>query len=255
MFTTDEFLASMANTNSVPLDCGNSGYERNIHDPTIWRHLQTVYIDTIDDPKYAQEWETFPSYSGFKVAIDVKVGHRGRGVYAAERIKKGTLVWNEVHTATFLNAQELQDFLRPLDYDLQCDVLLWAYVEKETNDVTLALDPASFMNHGEGQEDNNLDVNCAAIRDIEIGEELLQDYSSFIGFSDNARVEWFYRIRGIAWKEHGAPERSHSTEEYNLLGAPKPLGISTVDHDIEDPSIPIASSPSCNKNDESMSHA
>ncbi len=247
IFTNDDFLTSIAN--SVPLDCGNSGYERKIHDPTVWRHLQTVYIDTIDDPKYAEEWETFPSYSGFKVAIDVRDdGHRGRGVYAAERIKKGTLVWNEVHTATFLNAQELQNFLRPLEYELQCDVLLWAYVEKETNDVVeLALDPASFMNHGEGEEDNNLDVNCAATRDIEIGEELLQDYSSFIGFSDNTRVEWFHQIRGLAWKEHGAPTRSHSTDDYNMLGAPKPLGISTMDNDTEDPNIPIAASPSCDK--------
>lgn len=236
MFTTDEFLASMANTNSVPLDCGNSGYERKIHDPTIWRHLQTVYIDTIDDPKYAQEWETFPSYSGFKVAIDVKVGHRGRGVYAAERIKKGTLVWNEVHTATFLNAQELQDFLRPLDYDLQCDVLLWAYPEKDKHYVSLALDPASFMNHGDTEEDINLDADCVALRDIDIGEELLSNYSDWVEFS-NDKFDWFTELRGMAWSEQpDAPIRSSSAEEYNLLGAPKIQETTTENEIAETPS-------------------
>lgn len=114
----------------------------------------------------------------------------------------------------------MRNFLQELDHDLQCDALLWAYVEKDTNYVALALDPASFVNHGESEDVINLDKDCYALRDIEIGEELLEDYSDFIGFSDN-RVEWFHRIRGVAWKEEGPSKRSHSTEEYNLVGAPK----------------------------------
>ena len=113
-----------------------------------------------------------------------------------------------------------------LDHDLQCDALLWAYVEKDTNYVALALDPASFVNHGENEDVINLDGNCYALWDIEIGEELLEDYSDFIGFSDN-QVEWFHQIRGIAWKEQGPSTRSHSAEEYNLIGAPKTWGGKT----------------------------
>ena len=214
--------------NSIPKDCGNSGYQRKIHDPTVWRYLQQMYIETNENAHaqtYAEKWETYPSYSGFTVTVDIRDdGHRGRSVYAAEPIKKGTLVWDPFHLAQFHTPQEMRDFLQELDYDLQCDALLWAYVEKNTNYVALALDPASFVNHGESEDVVNLDENCYALRDIEIGEELLENYSHFIGFDNNQQVEWFHRIRGVAWKEEGHSTRSHSAEEYNLIGAPKTRG-------------------------------
>merc|ERR1711865_655022 len=72
----------------------------------------------------------------------------------------------------------------------------------------------------------NLDSDCYALRDIQLGEEMLENYSHFIGFHE---LVWFDRIRGNAWKE---PELQHkkgmngdllakSSETYNIFGAPK----------------------------------
>mmetsp|Transcript_14943 Transcript_14943/g.30979 ORF Transcript_14943/g.30979 Transcript_14943/m.30979 type:complete len:269 (-) Transcript_14943:452-1258(-) len=222
----EDDVLSPAMSRVIPKNCGNSGYQRKIHDATVWRHLQETYIDTVDNTFsniYEDAKEAWPSYSGFLVSVNVKDdGKRGRSIYAAEPIAEGTKVWKPVHLAQFHSPTELRTFLDELDHDLQCDALLWAYVEKGTSYVALALDPASFVNHGETEDVVNLDENCVALRDIEMGEELLENYSEFIGFDEN-EVEWFHRIRGVAWKEKG-PSRSHSTDEYNMLGAPKMWG-------------------------------
>lgn len=243
--------SEMSNVMHIPTDCATSNYQRTIHDPTVWRHLQDVYMDTIEDKEYYQKWETFPSYSGIKVAVEVRDdGPRGRSLYASEFIHEGTQVWEGVHNANFLHPEELQAFLQELDHDLQCDALLWAYAEKGRDYVSLALDPASFLNHGETKEVINLDVDCHALRDIEIGEELLGNYSEFIDFS-NHKLDWFTEIRGLAWNDEQQqqqgpqPLRWSSVEDYNLFGAPK---ISSSNQEIltqQEDSNKGEESPSC----------
>jgi len=208
----------------IPNDCATTGYKRVIHDPHIWRFLQETYIKSVNERsagKYSARRDKLPSYSGFTVAFEVKDhGPRGRSIYAAEPIAKGTKIWDPTHLVKFHTPREMKEFLGRLDHDLQCDVLLWAYVEKGLGYVSLVLDPASFTNHGERPELINMDDNNHATRDIQMGEELLENYSKFIGFDEDS-VEWFHEMRGIAWKEGGPPARSHSTNEYNLLGASK----------------------------------
>jgi hypothetical protein len=210
--------------NVLPNDCATSDYKRVIHDPHTWRFLQDTYIKSANEHsagKYSAQRNKLPSYSGFTVAVEVKDhGPRGRSIYAAEPIAAGTKIWAPTHLVGFHTPRELYEFLGKLDHDLQCDVLLWAYVEKGEGHVSLALDPASFTNHGEKPELINMDENNHATRDIQMGEELLENYTKFIGFDEDT-VEWFHKMRGIAWKEGGPPGRSHSTTEYNLLGAPK----------------------------------
>ena len=53
-------------------------------------------------------------------------------------------------------------------------------MEKGEGYVSLALDDGSFVNHGETSDVINLDKDCSAIRDIEIGEELLENYTEFV---------------------------------------------------------------------------
>mmetsp|Transcript_919 Transcript_919/g.1942 ORF Transcript_919/g.1942 Transcript_919/m.1942 type:complete len:275 (-) Transcript_919:674-1498(-) len=213
--------------NDLPLDCATSGYHRAIHDATTWRFLQETYLDSVDERNargYRARRRQIPSYSGFNVAVEVRDdGHRGRSVYAMEPIARGTTVWDSTHLVRFTSPIEMRAFLGRLDHDLQCDALLWAYVEKDFGYVSLALDPASFVNHGESEDVINLDADCNALRDIEVGEELLENYTHFIGFEEDDNM-WFNRIRGVAWKEGGPPDRARSTNEYNLLGAPKTWG-------------------------------
>ena len=225
-FTTT--MGRRMSTNSVPTDCATSGYKRTIHDPATWRFLQEIYIESVDEAhseRYERKKEHLPSYSGFAVAVEVKDdGHRGRSIYAAEPIAKGTRVWKPTHLVEFHTPREMHAFLGQLDHDLQCDALLWAYAEKGSGYVALALDPASFVNHGETEDVINLDEDCVALRDIRVGEELLEDYSRFIGF-DEEEIKWFSKIRGDAWKEGSGQGQARSTDEYNLLGAPKMLRV------------------------------
>jgi len=214
-----------------PTDCATSGYKRVIHDPVTWRFLQDIYIETAGDrlsSSYSAKQSKYPSYSGFTVDVEVKDhGPRGRSIYAKEPIRKGTSVWRPIHLIKFYQREHLLEFLAALDHDLQCDALLWAYVEKEHGHVALALDPASFVNHGETKRVINVDGDMHAINDIAVGEEILEDYSDFIGFvGQDEELEWFHKIRGIAWNENkNGLDPAQSTNEYNLLGAPKSWGM------------------------------
>mmetsp|Transcript_32967 Transcript_32967/g.37791 ORF Transcript_32967/g.37791 Transcript_32967/m.37791 type:complete len:356 (+) Transcript_32967:51-1118(+) len=227
----------MDDTSLLPQDCATSNYPRLIHDEATWKFIQDTYYETVSGPRhewdadYTQRYKSIHTpRSGFTisdVAIEVKDdGFRGRSVYAGQFIPKGTGVWKSFHLARFETPDELTLFLSKLKrYDLQCDSLLWAYVEKGHGYVSLALDEGSFVNHGESEEVVNLDSNCYALRDIHEGEELLENYSEFIGFHE---LKWFDVIRGDAWKEPEIEQKAgmtdllaKSSETYNIFGAPK----------------------------------
>jgi hypothetical protein len=208
----------------VPLDCGTSGYKREIPDPDTWRYLQDTYLDNVKNQftdRYKERNEEMPSYSGFRVAVEVKdTGlETGRGVFALEPILKGTKIWDSAHLVSFHYPHEMRSFLKKLDHKSRCDALLWAYPEKDAEYVSLALDPASFVNHGESAEDVNLDQLLYTTRDIEVGEELFHNYTDFMDFESES-TQWFNQIRGKAWKQDKSPFWTNSTTDYNVLGGP-----------------------------------
>jgi hypothetical protein len=181
----------------LPQDCATSNYSRLIHDKSTWKFLQDMYYKTVDNSNDYPMKKRLSRPSGFTVDIVVKDdGYRGRSVYADEYIKKGTKIWNALHLVYFKTPKQLKSFLFSLStrlitdnnvnvnlvHDLQCDILLWSYVEKGEGYVSLALDDGSFVNHGETIDDINLDKDCYALRDIQIGEELLENYTEFVSF-------------------------------------------------------------------------
>jgi hypothetical protein len=95
-------------------------------------------------------------------------GPRGRSVYAAIDVPKGSKVWNPSKLATFEHPRELVHFLLRLPHDLQCDVLLWAYPDAENEYVGLALDEGTFINHADSDDLKNLDSSGYALRDVSI---------------------------------------------------------------------------------------
>ena len=192
----------------IPQDCATSNYLRLMHDQATWKFLQDTYYQTVDnnsnDDEYSRRKKRFSKPSGgFTVDVIVKDdGYRGRSVYANQFIQQGTKIWNSIHLVSFQTPKQFKSFLFNLDstrsksnvrgglnkknkidinvHDLQCDILLWSYVEKGEGYVSLALDDGSFVNHGETSDVINLDKDCSAIRDIEIGEELLENYTEFV---------------------------------------------------------------------------
>jgi len=140
-------------------------------------------------------------------------GPRGRSIYAAELIPKGTKFYDSSACVHFDKESHLTDYLRLLPHDLQCDILLWTWANKYGAE--LCLDEGSYMNHGEKPE-LRTHHNTKALRDLQPGEELLEDYSVYVHTDEG----WFNELRGRSWgemEETGGAE----IEKYTSQGAPE----------------------------------
>ena len=117
-----------------------------------------------------------------KTRLDKSPIH-GFGVFAVERIPRGTPVWR---------------FMAPFDQDLSPAVLddlseqhrqwmlHYGYIDIHSKRLILCGDDARFMNHSDNPNiasDFNLDSYGVdiAVRDIEVGEEITTDYMTFEG--------------------------------------------------------------------------
>lgn len=156
---------------------------------------------------------------GFHVRVQARqADHKGRGIFAMEPIKKGQKVWSTSMTARFTSGNDYRAFLAEIPADLACDVIQWAYVQSlpsidedtERAFISVDLDEGSFVNScgDEGGSDDDEDteanlgchqeaaqheeggckLNYFATRDIEVGEEILLDYSDF---AISHGWEWF----------------------------------------------------------------
>ena len=186
--------------NLIVRDCKSSKYPRRKYNHKTWKLLQRVYREEahkLHRRNFGVAWSA--RHTGMQIPFHVKDdGPRGRSVYSAIDIEKGTKIWNPSKLATFDHPLELVNFLQRLSHDLQCDVLLWAYPDAENENVGLALDEGTFVNHAESDELKNMGSTGYALRDIRAGEEILEDYTEFIGVQS---LEWFNIIRARAWEE------------------------------------------------------
>ncbi|WP_300541491.1 SET domain-containing protein [Maricaulis sp.] len=103
----------------------------------------------------------------------------GLGVFAAEFISRGTLVWI-LDPAVDLILTEAQIADRPQVYRQY--IQRYAYFDRSLNAYLLDGDHARFLNHS---SDPNLDFSAGdgsgvAVRDIQPGEEIFCDYSQFM---------------------------------------------------------------------------
>ena len=120
---------------------------------------------------------------------------QGKGLFAKQRVKRGERIWrcDDQSTKTH-DRQSLTDKLQTLS--TQDKTRLLEHLYTWDGKVVEILDDAKLWNHsrkhqntgnhpdgdGDGLGDG---VSSYALRDIEAGEELLDDYSSY------ARLEWF----------------------------------------------------------------
>mmetsp|Transcript_7058 Transcript_7058/g.10304 ORF Transcript_7058/g.10304 Transcript_7058/m.10304 type:complete len:237 (-) Transcript_7058:35-745(-) len=213
-------------TTTLPIvtGCAQSDYQRAIYDNETWIFLQKAYLETQD--KYATISESYLGVKSIRVPYEVKEGKRGRGVVMTGFVEEGTQIWEEYHHAEFRSEKRFRKFMKKLPYALQCEILLWAYPQGRKR-ASVDLDEGSFINHSNDEEERNFANSGRASRDIQAGEELLMDYGSFIAYNQN---KWFDEIRSAAWAEKTEedPEDEtgtlyETTDEYNLLGAPKQI--------------------------------
>ena len=214
--------------NPIPTDCATSNYPRKLHGEETWRFLQKTFHETTYARKsyhhrtHARN-RNLP-YSGvddYYVEARNNVTGRGRGMYAIRDIPAGTRLWYDYSDSWIVNdgywysREKMIDYLERLPYELQCDVLLWAYAALPLGrtggggtagfgngtHIECNLDEASYFNHAERPELVNMGgIRNIAFRDIRKGEELLLDYGSFIALG-TASITWWDDLRNTAWNE------------------------------------------------------
>lgn len=137
---------------------------------------------------------------GWKVAVDFKPSKlHGMGVFAAERIPAGTEVWTLDENTRLSSMMDLVRLPKPR---------LWfalhgGYYHPPSGKFVWYDDGMHLVNHADGDLANigtmewvPLDQdNCVALRDIEAGEEILEDYTfwSIFELEPNHWVRRLYR--------------------------------------------------------------
>ncbi len=113
----------------------------------------------------------------------------GTGVYAAEPIAEGTVIWDFTEGVDWeLTEEEMQAFPERLRDQME----RWCFLRPDGMYV-LCGDNAKFMNHSfKPNCDDRGDVTIAA-RDIEAGEELTCDYRAFDMKSKQTGLDEFQR--------------------------------------------------------------
>ena len=153
--------------------------------------------------------------AGMQVQYEIKKAKFGKGVFAKKNVKKGALVWKfarGVNVRSFKGPKETRKFLKSLKSpDEQKDWLDHCYYSGGTvNDV---LDAGKFFNHAGGKNATTAtgygkdSLSSYAIRNINAGEEFLEDYGSYewpswfikICHEFNATMDYFtYLQPGVA---------------------------------------------------------
>lgn len=110
----------------------------------------------------------------------------GLGVFAAESIAKGTVVWQFTPGLDLDADVSLLHAQPPL---LRERLLHYGYVDKNLNRYVLCCDDARFLNHSSSpnlETDYTSDAHGIdrAAKDIAPGEELTVDYGQFEGVSE-----------------------------------------------------------------------
>ena len=108
----------------------------------------------------------------------------GLGVFANQFIPKGTLVWKFDPTFDLIVKEHVVDAFPEIPQE---DFLTYAYQSKITRDYVLCSDNSKFVNHDPdanvrciiSEDQKNNDMVCFALRDINIDDEITNNYVDF----------------------------------------------------------------------------
>lgn len=116
--------------------------------------------------------------------VKTKIGSSniaGIGLFADQLIPKGTPVWKFMPN---FDIEIIKDDLLKLSEPARAQALNYVYMNRQKGVYILCFDDARFFNHSKdpnvsSSEDDS--VTDVALRDIQVGEELTQDYGNFDG--------------------------------------------------------------------------
>lgn len=162
-----------------------------IHNESTWSILRGSYIGSVGYENSSLRYDRLYG-NGFVGTDAIEVKHhplKGRAVYAKKSYKKGDEVYRDTYSACFEEGPLYRKFLASIPPYLACDVFEWAY-SGQSYGACVDLDEGSFINHASNSDSKNRDWELGnerpnllgghiASRDIQVGEELLTDYSEF----------------------------------------------------------------------------
>jgi SET domain-containing protein len=136
---------------------------------------------------------------GFQIPYEVRhTIDRGNGLFTAESLSKGTLIWRLVPKANalvFRGETELRAYLATLSSDDERRDFV-DHTFHYAGCVIYILDDGKLMNHDQTPNViSDQGGNVYALRDIQAGEELLENYGSY------EHPKWYYNLHD----EVGAP--------------------------------------------------
>jgi SET domain-containing protein len=112
----------------------------------------------------------------------------GSGLYAKVLIPKGTVWWHARSQDVLIVTKQQFEVLdsskkSPLIEDYINALLTYSYYDMEVDALVFCLDDAKFVNHSYTPNTGSVEensVNSIANRDIQRGEEITEDYTSYI---------------------------------------------------------------------------
>lgn len=129
----------------------------------------------------------------------------GMGVFACERVKKGSIVWTVDQSMHVCKQEELQQY-KP---DILRAALLAGYLHEPSQRFVWYTDGMQFVNHAPGLQANIgtpewlplYEDHVIATRDIEPGAELFEDYG-FWNIFNLPREHWLRLLYRDACPQH-----------------------------------------------------
>lgn len=112
----------------------------------------------------------------------------GLGLFAKRRLPKGTLWWNATPEEVLMFPRNQYQILcqsvhSPLIQNMIKAIQTYSYYEKKYDALILCVDNARFVNHSftpnSGPDSHRTPLQSYALRDIEEGEEILENYLGY----------------------------------------------------------------------------
>ena len=112
--------------------------------------------------------------------VKTKLGEsskHGIGLFADQFVPKGTVTWEY---SSLYDSSYTEDEVQKMSEPARQQFLHYAYFDKDINKNILCFDDQRFINHtSNGANILSTPHRDIAIRDIDVGEELLCDYNKF----------------------------------------------------------------------------
>lgn len=152
----------------------------------VWVHLRETYVRVVGiNHSSIRPEDVHAKESGY--LVPVKSGYspgKGRGVFAAADIPKGTQIHDETRfLAQFKTGQAYRNFLRELSKELACECMMWTWLDigadygfDEEYVLAITMDDSSLLNSANNDSELTVERFAIAAREIGPGEELLETY-------------------------------------------------------------------------------